>query len=65
MEPWSPTTVWLLLLTAILPHTLRGLLFLNDQNFVMTINWLQVFRRADATLLGSDRRQLHQMRAVR
>ena len=37
MEPWSPTTVWLLLLTAILPHTLRGLLFLNDQNFVMTI----------------------------
>ena len=37
MEPWSPTTVWLLLLTAILPHTLRGLLFLNDQNFVITI----------------------------
>src|SRR6185295_17575356 len=36
-EPWSPTTVWLWLLTAILPHTLRGLLFLNDQNFVMTI----------------------------
>jgi hypothetical protein len=28
-------------------------------------NWLQVFRRADATLLGSDRRQPHQTRAVR
>src|SRR5215467_10408891 len=25
-EPWSATTVWLLLLTAMLPHTLRGLL---------------------------------------
>jgi hypothetical protein len=29
------------------------------------INWLQVFRRADATLLGSERRQPHQTRAVR
>jgi len=28
-------------------------------------NWLQVFRRADAALLGSDRRQPHQTRAVR
>ena len=28
-------------------------------------NWLQVFRRVDATLLGSDRRQPHQTRAVR
>jgi len=28
-------------------------------------NWLQVFRRADATLLGSDRRRPHQTRAVR
>ena len=32
---------------------------LND-----TINWLQVFRRADATRLGSERRQPHQTRAV-
>jgi alkanesulfonate monooxygenase SsuD/methylene tetrahydromethanopterin reductase-like flavin-dependent oxidoreductase (luciferase family) len=28
-------------------------------------NWLQVFRRADATLLGSDRRRPHQTRAMR
>ena len=28
-------------------------------------NWLQVFRRADAALLGSERRQPHQTRAVR
>jgi hypothetical protein len=28
-------------------------------------NWLQVFRRADATLLGSERRRPHQTRAVR
>jgi hypothetical protein len=27
-------------------------------------NWLQVFRRAEATLLGSERRRLHQTRAV-
>jgi hypothetical protein len=31
----------------------------------LSFNWLQVFRRADATLLGSDRRQPHQTRAVR
>jgi hypothetical protein len=31
----------------------------------LTINWLQVFRRADAGLLGSERRQPHQTRAVR
>ena len=31
----------------------------------ISVNWLQVFRRADATLLGSDRRQPHQTRAVR
>ena len=31
----------------------------------MAINWLQVFRRVDATLLGSERRQPHQTRAVR
>ena len=29
------------------------------------VNWLQVFRRADATLLGSDRRRRHQTRMVR
>jgi hypothetical protein len=28
-------------------------------------NWLQVFRRADATLLGSDKRRPHQTRAMR
>jgi len=28
-------------------------------------NWLQVFRRAEAALLGSDRGQPHQTRAVR
>ena len=28
-------------------------------------NWLQVFRRVDATLLGSERRRPHQTRAVR
>ncbi len=28
-------------------------------------NWLQVFRRADPALLGSERRQPHQTRAVR
>ena len=28
-------------------------------------DWLQVFRRADAVLLGSERRQPHQTRAVR
>jgi hypothetical protein len=26
---------------------------------LLPTNWLQVFRRADATLLGSDRRQPH------
>ena len=31
----------------------------------LTNNWLQVFRRVDATLLGSDRRRPHQTRAVR
>ena len=28
-------------------------------------NWLQVFRRAEATLLGSERRRRHQTRTVR
>ena len=35
------------------------------QDHIICLNWLQVFHRADATLLGSDRRQPHQARAVR
>jgi hypothetical protein len=31
----------------------------------IVFNWLQVFRRIDATLLGSERRQPHPTRAVR
>ena len=58
-------------LQALAPPTLprrRSWLFqdkLSVISLVLAGNWLQVFRRADAALLGSDRRQPHQTRAVR
>jgi len=37
----------------------------TDLALALPTNWLQVFRRADAALLGSDSRQPPQTRAVR
>jgi hypothetical protein len=36
-----------------------------DYRPLITVNWLRVFRRVDATLLGLERRRPHQTRAVR
>ena len=39
--------------------------FMRKAALNLTLNWLQVFRRVDATPLGSERRRPPQMRAVR
>ena len=46
-------------------HLDEVFLTINGERHYLWRNWLQVFRRADATLLGSKRRRRHQTRTVR
>ena len=70
MISWSGTVLcaWAMLLTIAVRAAVKNCISASSvlpMLMGLMDNWLQVFSRADAVLLGSDRRPPHQTRAVR